>query len=105
MSYLAINELFSAIRDELRSIILFNNAVPISKWRDSRNIPDIKIEDYKPIYEMTLKSFDILFEKNTILVIKEWSPDDEPNYWEIYSQILFGIKQFACTDHFFHFLC
>lgn len=98
ISYLAINELFSAIRDELRSVILFNSGVPISMWRDPRNNPDIKIEDYEPIYKLTLKSFDFLFENNAIILIDESSPEFESNYWEIYSQILFQINQSKTQD-------
>jgi predicted nucleic acid-binding protein len=98
ISYLATNELFSALRDELRSIILFNNGIPISRWRDSRNNPDINSEHYKVVYEKTLKSFDILFENSSILFIPEQSPDDDPNYWEIYSSIIFLIKESKTQD-------
>ena len=98
VSHLAINELFSGLKDELRSIILFKNGVPISKWRDSRNNPDIASEDYKAIYEITLKSFDILFGKKNIEYINELSQEDNPNYLSIYSSILFLIKDAKTQD-------
>jgi len=92
ISHLAINELFSAIRDELRSIILFKNGIPISRWRDGRNNPDIKSSDYESVYKIILESFDILFENQAIVPIHEKSLEDDPNYLEIYSSILFLIK-------------
>lgn len=98
VSHLAINDLFSGLKDELRSIILFKNGVPISKWRDSRNNPDIASDDYKAIYEITLKSFDILFGKKNIEYINELSQEDNPNYLSIYSSILFLIKDVKTQD-------
>lgn len=98
ISYLSINELFSALRDELRSILLFKNGVPISKWRDSRNNPDIKPSEYKSIYEITLKSFDILFENKAIELMHEESLEDDPNYLDIYSSILFLVKEAKTQD-------
>lgn len=98
ISYLAGNELFSAIRDEVRSIILFNKGIPVSRWRDSRNNPDISNDDSKEIHKKTLKSFDILFEKKAISFIKEQSPDDDQNYWNIYPSLLFLIKEIKTQD-------
>ena len=76
ISYLAGNELFSAVRDEVRSIILFNRGVPVSRWRDSRNNPDISREHYSGVYRKILESFDVLFENNAISFIREQSPED-----------------------------
>lgn len=98
ISHLAINELFSGIKDELRSILLFKNGVPISRWRDSRNNPDITSTDYEAIYEITLKSFDILFGKKAIEYISEQSQEDNPNYFDIYSSILFRVKEAKTHD-------
>jgi hypothetical protein len=98
VSHLAINELFSGLKDELRSILLFKNGVPISRWRDSRNNPDITSSDYEAIYETTLKSFDILFGKKAIKYIDEQSQEDNSNYFEIYSSILFLVKEAKTHD-------
>jgi len=64
ISSLTSNELFSAIRDEVRSIIFFKNGIPISRWRDSRNNPDIPESTYQEVYNKTLKSFDYLFDNH-----------------------------------------
>jgi hypothetical protein len=98
ISHLAINELFSGLKDELRSILLFKNGVPISRWRDSRNNPDITSADYESIYKITLKSFDILFGKKAIEYIDEQSQEDNPNYFDIYSSILFLVKEAKTQD-------
>jgi len=98
VSHLAINELFSGLKDELRSILLFKNGVPISRWRDSRNNPDITSDDYEAIYKTTLKSFDILFGKKAIEYIDEQSQEDNSNYLDIYSSILFLVKEAKTQD-------
>lgn len=98
VSHLAINELFSGLKDELRSILLFKDGVPISRWRDTGNNPDIKPEDYKAIYELTLKSFDSLFENQAIEYIPEQSQEDSSKYFDIYSTILFLIKDAKTQD-------
>ncbi len=74
VSALATNELFSAIRDEVRSILLFKGGIPISRWRDSRNNPDIPEECYEHLYGLTLASFDTLFENHGVTIIPEASP-------------------------------
>jgi len=98
ISYLAINEIFSALRDEVRSILLFSKGIPISSWRDPRNNPNIDAKDYELMYKNGLNSFDELFEKKSIFFIPEQSPEDDPNYLEIYSSILFLIKETKTQD-------
>lgn len=98
VSTLATNELFSAIRDEVRSILFFKNGIPISRWRDSRNNPEIPEEQYETIYELTLQAFDTLFENHGITIIPEISPWENENYWSIYSSILFLIKESKTQD-------
>lgn len=98
VSTLVTNELFSAIRDEVRSVLFFKSGVPISRWRDSRNNPDIPEEQYEAIYELTLRAFDTLFENHGITIIPEVSPWDDSNYWSICSSILFLIKESKTQD-------
>jgi len=98
MSALATNELFSAIRDEARSILLFKSGIPISRWRDSRNNPEIPEEHYERIYELTLGSFDTLFENHGIVIIPEASPWEDDTYWSICSSILFLIRKSKTQD-------
>lgn len=95
---LTSNELFSAIRDEVRSILFFRQGIPISRWRDSRNNPDIPEEIYLKIYQQTLKSFDFLFENHGITIIPEVSPWDDDQYWSILSSVLFLVKESKTQD-------
>lgn len=97
-SHLAINELFSGLKDELRSILLFNDGIPISRWGNPRYNPDIKPEDYEAIYKLTMKSFDSLFENSAIEYIPEQSWVDSSKYFDIYSTILFLIKDAKPMD-------
>ncbi|WP_292365651.1 hypothetical protein [Methanoculleus sp. UBA208] len=98
VSALATNELFSAIRDEVRSILLFKGGIPISRWRDSRNNPQIPEDYYEQIYGLTLASFDILFENHGITIIPESSPWEDDTYWSICSSILFLIRESKTQD-------
>jgi hypothetical protein len=98
VSALATNELFSSIRDEVRSILLFKGGIPISRWRDSRNNPQIPEECYEHIYGLTLASFDTLFENHGITIIPEASPWEDGTYWSICSSILFLIRESKTQD-------
>jgi predicted nucleic acid-binding protein len=97
VSHLAINELFSAIRDEMRSILLFNKGCPISMWRNPRYDPIIDAHDYQAVYEQTTQAFIPLFEDSAIQLMIEMSPKS-PDYWEVYSSILFMIKEAKTHD-------
>jgi hypothetical protein len=98
ISHLAMNELFSAIRDELRSIILFKNGIPISRWRDARLDPDIPEKCAHAIYTKILETFDPLFGDGALYLIKEGSTDDAENYWSVYFSMLFLIKEVKTQD-------
>jgi len=98
VSSLVINELFSAVRDEIRSVLMFNNGVPISMWKDQRLNPDISEEDYQEIYQKVLSSFDMIFLTKKIIYIPEQSQIDGDSYWDIISSILFLIKQSRTLD-------
>ena len=102
VSHLAVNELFSAIRDEMRSIILFNKGCPISMWRNPRYDPIIDAIDYQAVYLQTLQAFIPLFvdskkQDSVIQLMVEQSPEN-PNYWDVYSSILFLVKEAKTHD-------
>jgi hypothetical protein len=97
VSHLAINEMFSAIRDEMRIFLLFNKGCPISMWRNPRYDPVIDPDDYKSVYEQTTRAIIPLFEDSIIELMVEQSPDN-PNYWEVFSSILFMVKEAKTHD-------
>jgi hypothetical protein len=98
VSSLAINELFYAIKDELRSIILFNKGMPISRWRDARTNPDIPEKCFRAIYNQTLLSFDTLLGEGSIIYLPEGSAESDPEYWSIYAPLLFLTKDAKTQD-------
>lgn len=98
VSSLAINELFYAIKDELRSIILFNKGMPISRWRDARINPDIPEKCFRAIYNQTLQSFDTLLGEGSIIYLPEGSVESVPEYWSIYAPLLFLTKDAKTQD-------
>lgn len=98
VSSLAINELFYAIKDELRSIILFNKGMPISRWRDARTNPDIPESCFRAIYDQTFRSFDTLLGDGAIIYLSEGSAESDPEYWSIYAPLLFLTKDAKTQD-------
>jgi hypothetical protein len=98
VSSLAINELFYAMKDELRSIILFNRGMPISRWRDARANPDIPEKCFRAIYDQTLKSFDLLLGEGSIFYVPERSAASDDEYWSIYAPLLFLMKDAKTQD-------
>ena len=98
VSSLAINELFYAVKDELRSIILFNKGMPISRWRDARTNPEIPAKCFEAVYNQTLQSFDALLGAGSIHYVPEQSAMTDPEYWSIYAPLLFLTKDAKTQD-------
>jgi len=86
------------MKDELRSIILFNKGMPISRWRDARTNPDIPEKCFKAIYNQTLTSFDTLLGEGSIHYLPEGSAESDPEYWSIYAPLLFLTKDAKTQD-------
>ncbi len=91
MTELSLNEIFSALRDEIRTIILFVNGVPISKWASKRESKEATLSESlsKHIYNLTLKGLDVLISGKRIEIIKTTLSSDEPDYLEVYSSLVF----------------
>ena len=49
-SYLAMNEVYSAVRDEKRSILLFKNGTPLSRWNEEKNSIDLPSDSMETVY-------------------------------------------------------
>ena len=98
ISNLCLRELFSAVRDELRSILLFKKGVPISRWRNPAVNPTFEKKEYHELYKIVLKAIDMLFENNHIRPIEDIQPDDVEEYWDVYSSILFLCKDSQTQD-------
>lgn len=66
-------------------------------WRHPRYDPKITTEEYKAVYEQTTRAIIPLFEDSVIELMVEKSPAN-PNYWDVYSSILFTIKEARTHD-------
>lgn len=98
ISSLALNELLAAVRDELRSVMLFLEGVPLSKWRNPFHNLDIDDEIYEEVYKAVLMSLDDLFRCEVIQPMEESQLHDNKEYLDVYSSILFLIKQMQTQD-------
>ena len=82
---LSLNEIFSGVKDEVKSIILFKNGYPISRWTDRRLAGQIQLEEEQivKIRDFIYESWDVLMEKFMILFI----PYYRKKYFEVYSSL------------------
>jgi len=76
----------------------FKGGIPISRWRDSRNNPEIPEECGEEVYRLTMESFDTLYGNHGIIIIPEISPWEHEDYWSIYSSLLFLIREVKTQD-------
>jgi len=97
---LSLNELFSGVKDEVRSILLFVKGVPISRWTSKRETQEVKFPQdlSKKIYELTSLGLDTLFASNKIGIIPATSPSDEEDYLEVYSSLVFLHPELKTQD-------
>lgn len=98
ISSLALNELFAAVRDELRSVMFFLHGVPLSLWRNPWQNPQVSPEAYRETYVSLMESLDKLFGSKGLNLIEELTPSSMKNYLEVYSSVLFLIKQMKTQD-------
>ncbi len=97
---LSTDEIFSGIRDEVRSVILFVKGIPISRWMSKRVTKDVSFREElsKRIYEHTMEGFDILMSGGRIEIIPTISPSDAPDYYEVYSSLIFLNPELSTQD-------
>lgn len=88
---LSLNEIFSGVRDEVRTILLFIKGIPMSRWASKRETTEVRFPEElsKNVYELTMRGFDTLFASNNIGIISATSPSDEETYFEVYSPLVF----------------
>jgi predicted nucleic acid-binding protein len=97
--FYSINELFSVLRDEARSIIHFKKALPLSRWNHYENIPELPQPCRELIYNETLSSFDLLFKNGRVFLFQDkYTPRTMKYYWENYARILFSNRYIQTQD-------
>ena len=97
---LSLSEIISGIREEARTVILFNTGVPLSRWLSRRETKDAKIPEElgKEIYERTLKGFDQLFQQGGIEIIPTVAPSESEDYFDVYSSLIFYNPELTTQD-------
>ncbi len=89
-SSLVLNEIFSSIKSEVISLLLFKEGVPISKWSDPRNNPTITEKFLEELYEKISFSIDLLHSKKILLnLYKDANVFDHKDFLEFFPFILF----------------
>jgi len=83
---LTLNEIFSGIKNEVKSVILFKEGYPLSRWTDRRLHGQIQLdEDFIiKIRDFIYEAFDRLMKKIDILV----TPMDREEYFDVYSSLV-----------------
>ncbi len=97
---LSINELFSGLRDEIRTVILFKEGVPISRWASKRETEGVQLDEElsRNTHELVLKGFDTLFGAQKIRIVETTTPSDAPDYLDVYSSLIFLYPMLRTQD-------
>jgi predicted nucleic acid-binding protein len=96
---LSLTEAFSGIREEVRSIIMFTQGIPISRWAYKRETKEVSFpqELSRKLYELTSKGFDALFERK-IEIMPVTTPSDTADYFDFYSSLVFLYPMLRTQD-------
>lgn len=96
---LSLTEVFSGIRDEIRSVMMFVKGIPISRWGYKRETKEVSFpqELSKKLYELTSEGFDTLFEEK-IEIIPVTTPSDTADYFDFYSSLVFLYPMLKTQD-------
>jgi len=97
-SYLAMNEVYSAVRDEIRCILLFRNGTPLSRWNEEKNSLDLPEDSMETVYEEIENKFDILFGHGTIIPLSDEPEEKGDNFSEIVASLIFKYKRVKTQD-------
>ncbi len=97
-SYLAMNEVYSAVRDEIRSILLFKNGTPLSRWNEEKNTIDLPEDTMESVYRDIENRFDVLFGNNSIIPLSDEPEENGDNFSEIVASLIFTFKRVKTQD-------
>lgn len=97
-SYLAMNEVYSAVRDEIRCILLFRNGIPLSRWNEEKNSLDLPEDSMETVYEDIENKFDVLFGNGTIIPLSDEPEEEGDNFSEIVASLIFKFKRVKTQD-------
>ena len=86
---LSLSELFSGVRDEVRSILYFTHGIPISRWVSKRETQEVRFPENlsEQLYNLASRALDTLLDEQKIEIIPASSGED--NYLDVYSSLIF----------------
>ncbi|WP_157677703.1 PIN domain-containing protein [Methanoregula boonei] len=93
-----MNEVYSAVRDEIRSILLFRNGTPLSRWNEEKNAIDLPEDSMESVYEDIENRFDVLFGNGSIFPLSDEPEEDGDNFSEIVASLIFKFKRVKTQD-------
>ena len=93
-----MNEVYSAVRDEIRSILLFKNGTPLSRWNEEKNSIDLPADSMETVYVNIENKFDVLFGNNVILPLSDEPEKTGDNFSEIVASLIFTFKRVKTQD-------
>lgn len=97
-SYLAMNEVYSSVRDEIRCILLFRKGTPLSRWNEEKNSLDLPEDSRETVYEDIENKFDVLFGNGTIIPLSDEPEEEGDNFLEIVASLIFKFKRVKTQD-------
>ncbi|PKP56656.1 MAG: hypothetical protein CVT89_05845 [Candidatus Altiarchaeales archaeon HGW-Altiarchaeales-2] len=82
---LTLNEVFSGIKDEIKSVMLFEKGYPLSRWSDRRLIGELKLDEefIIKIRDFIAHAFHELMKKIEILPV----PYEDKGYFDVYASL------------------
>jgi predicted nucleic acid-binding protein len=97
---LSYGELFSALRNEIRTIVLFVSGVPLSKWGSEREYDSGKIPEHilRQVVDETLRGVDELFQDGKLEFVETHTPSNDHNFIEVYSSLIFLFPRLQTQD-------
>ncbi len=92
-------ETLKAIKDEIKTLYLFKNGVPISKWSREQTV-EISNEIRELVYDKYNRAMDRLFKNDNVKLLRH--PMEEERDWDVffdvYSFLLLGVPNLSTQD-------
>jgi predicted nucleic acid-binding protein len=97
---LSIGELFSAVRNEVRTIVLFVSGVPMSRWGNERGFDRENVSEsiLKQIRDDILKGLEDLAKNEKLQIVETHTPSNDDDFIEVYSSIIFLLPGLQTQD-------
>ncbi|HJJ44872.1 MAG: hypothetical protein MJ005_03675 [Methanocorpusculum sp.] len=95
--FLATNELFSALKDEIICLKLFEKGDPVSTWPRNKAHQSLKDGEERLIFETVLRMIDQLLE-NGVTIIEDSTDVPHNNFWDVFASLLLKTENTRTQD-------